>query len=63
MGAGSGGGGREGCSGYVAAWGKSTPRRQEAKAVLGRPPPTLRVVSDLFLPLASVLESHRQLLA
>lgn len=39
MGAGSGGGGRAGCSGYVAAWGKRSPRRQEAKAELGSPPP------------------------
>lgn len=37
MGADSGGGGG-GCSGYVAAWGKSSQRRQEAEAGLGRPP-------------------------
>lgn len=63
MGAGSGGGGGGWGSGYVAAWGKSSPRRQEAKARLGHPPPTKRVVSDLFLPPATVPESHRRLRA
>lgn len=63
MGAGGAGGGSEGCRGYVAAWGKSSPLRQEAKAVSGRPPPTQRVVSDLFLPLATVPEPRRQLQA
>lgn len=63
MGAGSGGGGRGGCSGYVAAWGKRSPRRQEAKGGLGRPPPFKRVVSDLFLLLATVSEFHRRLQA
>lgn len=65
MGAGSGEGGRRGCSGYVAAWGKSSPSRQEAEAGLGRPPPPppTRVVSDLFLPPATVPGSCRQLRA
>lgn len=60
MGAGSEGG--WGVLGYVAAWGKSSPRSQEAEAGLGRPPhPQKRVVSDLFLSLATVPGSHCQL--
>lgn len=62
MGAGSGGGGR-GLFRVRGRLGQELTAQAGSKGRVGAPSPSIRAVSDLFLPLATVSESHRQLRA